>query len=496
MTFWRKKEVKPTTPAKEDTSRGGFFSTHFTPQTKDIRLRLQDALKLSFQKEMGTLTPINATTGEAMDSVDIQQAKYINSSTGNIPIQQIEYYAGQGFIGWQFAAMLSQNWLIDKACYLPAKDAIRHGWDLNVNDGTEVKPEIFDKIKQLDKKFQLKKNLIEFVKNGRIFGIRHALILIDSNDPDYYFKPFNLDGVRPNSYKGISQIDPYWITPEFDANAASNPAAIDFYEPTYWRVNGIRIHRSHFIILRNGDEVPDILKPSYFYGGIGIPQKIAERVFASERTANEAPLMAMSKRLTSIKVDAAMAMADMDIFREKMESWSALMNNFGVKIIDHADDIQQFDTTLGGLDETIMTQYQLVAAAANIPCTKLLGTTPKGFSATGEYDESSYHEELESLQENDLTPLLERHYAVLARSELGMKTNFEIQWLPVDSPTAKELAETNLVKAQTDSALVATGAIDGYDVRQRIIKDRDSGFTGIEDTVPEGVGDDENASQE
>ena len=57
-----------------------------------------------------------------------------------------------------------------------------------------------------------------------------------------------------------------------------------------------------------------------------------------------------------------------------------------------------------------MSQYQLVAAAANVPATKLLGTTPKGFNATGEYEEASYHEELESIQANDLSRLLARHH--------------------------------------------------------------------------------------
>ena len=32
-------------------------------------------------------------------------------------------------------------------------------------------------------------------------------------------------------------------------NAAANPASPEFYEPTWWRVNGKRVHRSHFVII-------------------------------------------------------------------------------------------------------------------------------------------------------------------------------------------------------------------------------------------------------
>ena len=68
-----------------------------------------------------------------------------------------------------------------------------------------------------------------------------------------------------------------------------------------------------------------------------------------------------------------------------------------------------------------MTQYQLVAAAAGVPATKLLGTSPKGFNATGEFEESSYGEELESIQQHDLSPLVNRHHLLLIRSHVTKK---------------------------------------------------------------------------
>ncbi len=35
----------------------------------------------------------------------------------------------------------------------------------------------------------------------------------------------------------------------------------------------------------------------YNYFGVSVPERIYERVYASERTANEAPQLAMTKRL-------------------------------------------------------------------------------------------------------------------------------------------------------------------------------------------------------
>ena len=177
-----------------------------------------------------------------------------------------------------------------------------------------------------------------------------------------------------------------------------------------------------------------------------------------------------------------------------MNFWTQLQNNYGVKVIGLNDELDQKDTSLADLDAVINTQYQIVAAAAGVPATKLLGTSPKGFNATGEFEEASYHEELESIQQHGLSPLVNRHHLLLIRSHVAPKFklapfNTEVAWKPVDSPTAAEQADINLKKAQTDETLVQAGAIDGTDIRDRLISDLDSGYNGIEAIVPNGPGD-------
>ncbi len=295
-----------------------------------------------------------------------------------IPEAQVLWYASQTFIGYQLSAMLAQQWLISKACLLPAKDATRNGYEITVNDGTEVLPEILDEIRKLDIEYNLNKNLIQFVQMGRVFGIRIAMFIIKSDDEDYYKNPFNPDGITKDSYKGISQIDPYWITPQLDAEASGDPASINFYEPTWWVINGKLVHRTHLIIFRT-EEVADILKPSYIFGGIPIPQKIAERVYAAEVTANEAPKLALTKRTDVINVDMAQATALPGGFISRIKQWVYNRDNYGVKTLGLDESMNQFDTSLTDLDAVIMTQFQLVAAACNVPAVKLMGTPSQRF---------------------------------------------------------------------------------------------------------------------
>lgn len=483
MFEWIKKQ--PVSALAETVK--GFFNSHaeMIPSHSELVTKQQQILKKTFQRDASDFITVNPDGSKyAMDDALSQPIPIKIGLIGNISEVQLEYYASQGFIGWQACAMLDQNWLIRKACSMPAKDACRNGYEITSNDGSEIKPDVLDFIRQRDKHYGIKRHCVDFVAKGRVFGIRIAMFHVDSSDPDYYLKPFNPDGIKAGSYRGISLIDPTWVTPELDFQATANPASQHFYEPTWWRINAQRIHRTHLVIFRNGS-LPDILKPTYFYGGVPVPQMIMERVYAAERTANEAPMLAMTKRLTVLKCDVTKALADIKAFSAKMEVWSALQNNFGVKVIGGDEEINQFDTSLSELDAVIMTQYQLVAAGAGVPATKLLGTSPKGFNSTGEFEEASYHEELESIQEHDLSPLVERHHLLLIRSEVvpkfgGAPFATEVSWLPVDSPTAAELADINLKKAQTDTALSATGAVDGYDIRARLIGDKDSGYNGME----------------
>ena len=465
--FWRKKQ-QPAPEAVAPEPRT-LFSTDSFPMMEAA------PLPTIIRQKVGV-------HGEAMDSAGLtSDAMHV----AGIPEAQFGWYASQGFIGYQACAILAQHWLIDKACSMPARDAVRTGYEVDAPD-----ERIVEAIRKADKRHNIDATMREFIHMARVFGIRVAIFKVDSTDPEYYEKPFNLDGVTPGSYRGISQVDPLWMSPLLTGQSVGDPANMRFYEPTFYLINGQKYHHSHLCIC-TPYPVSDILKPSYQYGGISLPQRIYERVYAAERTANEAPQLAMTKRLTVFKTNMIAAVSNLSNFDNAMRRWAQWRDNYGVKIADMQDeDIQQFDTGLADLDATIMTQYQLVAAIANVPATKLLGTTPKGFNSTGDYEAASYREELESIQSNDLQRLLDRHHALVMRSEvapaLGIEpVNVTATWRPLDSPTAAEWAAIGLQKAQAAQIYASLGAIDGMDVREQLKVDKNSDYFGLPDAEEE-----------
>ncbi|MDE9566839.1 DUF1073 domain-containing protein, partial [Xenorhabdus bovienii] len=329
------------------------------------------------------------------------------------------------------------------------------------------------------KKYRINNAMKELVHFGRVYGGRIALFVVETANPkEWYENPFNPDGIQKGAYKGIRQIDPQWVTPELTADNVQDPASLNFYEPTYYRIGGRRYHKSHLVKFVPFP-VPNVLKPMYNYFGVSVPERVYERVYASERTANEAPQLAMTKRLLTIGMADA-ENADKDVIAENIAYFTSMRDNYGVQVTSNGDTVQQFDTSLADLDATIMTQYQLVAAAANVPATKLLGTTPKGFNATGEYEEASYREELESIQANDLEDLLQRHYEILLRSEGLPIVDISISWQPLDSPTASEYADIELKDSQTAANYANVGAVDGLDIRKKLASDKESSYFGLD----------------
>lgn len=466
---------------REATTRSveAFFTAVNNAQRRVKTVRVRDAAP-------GTAITVGGAM-DAMDSEDngIPSFKAIAVESGQSLLRLMPWFMQQGFIGYQNAAFIAQNWLIYKACATPVDDAIRNGYDITTVDGEDLDEDVLKILKAADREHGIIGQLREFGTKGRIFGLRLALFEVDSQDPEYYEKPFNIDSVKPGSYQGISQVDPYWCAPILDMEAAGVPSSKHFYEPTWWLMGSRRIHRSHLVVFRYADP-PDVLKPLYLFGGIPLPQMIMERVYCAERTANEAPALALSKRTTVWLTDMAAVMGDSQKAQKLLGEWIAMRDNFGIKLGDKlGDEFQQFDTPLADFDQLIMTQYGLVASTAGMPITRLLGTTPGGFAATGEYDEACYHEMEESMQERDFSPLVARHHQMVMRSEVIPKhqemkdVDITITWRELDAMTSKERADENLVKAQTGAALIAAMALTPEDERARVSGDKESGYHGI-----------------
>ncbi len=428
--------------------------------------------------------------GTAMDSA-CNKLNY-DGAFSFVNRQVLSYFvASSSFIGYYAMAVIAQNKIVQMGCSSAAKDAMRNGYELVQENGDELPKEESRKISKLDKKYKLNQNIIEAETFNNVFGIRH--VLFKHTDPNFdYSEPFNPDSFKGGKYAGMAQIDPYWVTPELNDKDITDPTAINYYEPTYWMVNGKRYHKSHFIIL-SGDPVVDYLKPTYRYGGISKTQQVYERVYAGERTANEIPQLVMTKRMNVRKTDLAKAQANKAKFIETLNAASEFRDNYGTQVIGMGEESSQLETSLADLDTSMWANYHLVAAIFQRPVSKLFGTGHGGLG-TGDTDEDYDIAMLETLQSGNLEDVAHAHYQRLMMSEFGKEMELDLVWNPLKVMSDKEQAEVNFIKSQTAVNLYNTGAIGDVDIRENLSADKMSGYSGVKvviDTPHDDIDDDE-----
>ncbi|MBP5286785.1 MAG: DUF1073 domain-containing protein [Elusimicrobiales bacterium] len=460
----------------------------------------KELLKLSFQRTAADFVPVDrdGKRKTAQDDAAIEGLKQMrmNGLEGAGQDKIYTFFGLHGFIGWQLCAVIAQHWAVNNACSIPAEDAARPGWENSLadadNDALETDPQeqsadIPARLKELSlQKYGLMQALIRHAKNMKIFGVSYLLPVFDG---DYdYSKPYNPDGIQPGSFKGFKIIDPYWVMPQWERESMSNPASIHFYEPEFYCLpGGKNVHYTQILKAVNA-EVPDILKPSYYFGGIPLTQMIYERVYAAEKVANEAPLMALTKRTSVLYTNLEEILAQPEIAAKNLTTIAKYRDNQGIMLQDQDSRYEQHDVSLADFDQLISMQYQLVAAVAKIPAEKLFKTPISGLGQTGAYAEHDYKQELQSLQERVYMPVVNRANEIIMRSDLERTEPITAAFNPVDMPTEKDKAEIQEIKARINTGYLTSGVITPEEARDALRNDKDSVYAGLTDEVPEDYG--------
>lgn len=459
--------------------------------SQSIQRRITDFEQVSVSN--GRVTATDSKTamddGESISLKDAVNNRFNQYDGTNISDAILSYYASKGFMGYQNYSILGQNKWISKALCMPVVDALRPRFNFikeetekkdNVDDNTEEIIKVFDKASE---KMNFTKQLEKWMIDSRQFGVAYALPIID--DPEWDLsQPFNLDGVKKGSYKGLKIIDPFWMRPALTSKSAYDVSSMDFFVPDFYIIgNNQAIHKSHIIKIVY-KEVPDILKPTYYYGGMSLTQMIYEQVFLAEQTSKEAPKLVQNKRLLIMSGPMDEAIRNTPRFEDKLKALLEARNNYGVYLTDINQTVQQIETSLMEFPELISTQYLLIAGIAEIPYTKFLGTTPKGFNATGEYEMKSYIQMLKSIQ-GQFMPLIRRHIDLLSMSLYGERQNISFKFNEIDMPTEQENAQVNAVQTQTLNSLLESGIVSAEEARKWLKMDENSGFSWIDDEIPE-----------
>lgn len=397
-----------------------------------------------------------------------------------IPLDMMTWYARQTFIGWQACSIMATHWLIGRACSMPIDDALKNGFEITAcGSDTSISDDVDKILRASEKKHDLHKRLHNFGVFGRVFGVRVAIFRIDGYTAEEYGKPLNFDDVSSGrKYKGFALVDPQYCTPV--VTNSSNPIADDFMKVTYWQVSGIRYHHS-FCVEYVHQEVAQTMRGVYMNAGaISLVQQIYEKVYLAEHAAAEANRLLFSKRVWVRSGDVESALMDQVAFESKMNFFARAINNFGTLLLGENEQLNKHETSLQEVTGVIGQKFEHVSAVSGIPTNRLMMTQLTGFASSGEAEEKIYLDMVSNIQCNQLKPVVEMHTRLTLLSNDLPANDFDVTFNPATSFTAKELADINSQKAQTDSTLAQIQAISPEAIAEKWAKDPHGGYAGID----------------
>lgn len=417
----------------------------------------------------------------------------------------LKHFQSRIWITYSGCAIISTHELVNRACAIPAEDAIAHGYKVvcsshrhdhdDKHDANEARF-LYDVKIEADK-MGLNQACVQLNYKKKVFGVGIAIPRVkfrkdaksprdkSGNTPYSYADEYDPKMIEPGSFKGFAVVDPHWLTYEFDEESANDPVSPYFFVPTWVHTRSQKYHRSWMIRVINS-EIPDLLKPTYYFGGLSLTQMIYERVWCADKLANEAPLLAMTKRLLIADGNLEQLISDPRHTNIFFKAINYFRDNFSIFVKKPSSNVTQLDTSLADLTPLTMSQYQLVSAIAQIPVTKLMKNVPSGLQATGQYEWDDYAQSLKAIQMNDYTPLCRMFYELYVASNYPNRTDIslDIEWNPIDIPKEAEVTQMSSQSAQFVCTLLGNGAVTVAEARTMLRHTNLPAFQALAPEVP------------
>lgn len=401
-------------------------------------------------------------------------------------------------------ATLAQRPEYRKIADVPATEMTRRWIKITSIDDGAGKADRIRGIEESLIKFRVRDAFRDAVRYDGLMGRGHVYIDLGA-DGDERSKPIGASGdkamlqkVGKGSLKGIRSVDPLWVYPQtYNTN---DPTAADWYEPQTWFVMGNTIHASRLLTIV-AREVPDILKPSYSFGGLSMTQMAQPYVDNWLRTRQSVADIVNAFSVFILKTDMGIGLqgggttafgssnandgAGLD---GRLMLFNQLRDNRGILAINRdTEDFANVSANLGTLDKLQAQSQEQMASVASIPLVKLLGVTPSGLNASADGEIRVFYDSIHAAQEDHLRDPLQTIIDVIQLSEFGdidpsIRFNFEPLW----SMSEKERAEVEKTEAETDQIHIDSGVLRPEEVRQNIADDPDSRYPGLDvDDVPD-----------
>lgn len=382
------------------------------------------------------------------------------------------------FIPFSELALLSQIPLIYNACDTYAKEMIRCGYEFVAINPTDEDEKIFQLLEDAYREFDIDAIMYKMYFKSMVFG---GMMLY----PEYKNAENKLDtelklssAIAPDTLLGFQCVEPTWCYPT-NANYAY-PLKPDFYTPTMYNVMGTNIHPSRLHKMVYND-VPDLVRPIYMHYGISLIQKVIQAISDFVDVKNVILEIINRFNLVIMKVQMSEYKQNSTILKTKMSNFNKVRSNFGALLIDKDnEDLEQITMSLSGLDDLLSRYIEIMCMQLQIPATKWIGISPRGFSATDETAHRNWYDLVYALNLEMGKPMHDRIIRHVLLNK-GIDTlNYTVKFNKLYESNKLEDAQIREIDSRIDVAYVNAGIIDPNDITKTLPEDEGGRYKNID----------------
>ena len=385
-----------------------------------------------------------------------------------------------GFPGYPYLAQLAQRTEFRIPCVSLADEMTGKWISVSAQGGADNS----DKCQEIEKRLielGVKEVLNKSIMTDAIFG--RSQIYIDMGVSSNGKKnPLLIDEstIKKGSLKGFKVIEPFWTTP--NGYDTIDPTSEFFFVPREWLIMGTAVHHTRLMTMIS-HELPDILKPSYNFGGLSMLQMLEPYVKNWTDTRNNVHDILEHFSHLGLKTNlmAELSGATWDNVYKRLEKYTNQGRNREVFAIDKdTEDFFMLNVPLSTLDALQGQALDFMALPAQMPLVKLFGQTPSGLNASSKEEMDCWYDRVASKQEKLLRPILDKIIKLVQLDLYGkIDESITFRFNPLQQENPMDAAMVRKTNADTGAVLIASGVISADEERERINLDEYSGYDNL-----------------
>ena len=157
-------------------------------------------------------------------------------------------------------------------------------------------------------------------------------------------------------------------------------------------------------------------------------------------------------------------------------------------LLDGEEKFDRMTLNLSGVAPIIEQFMTWISGAADIPVTRMFGTSAKGMNATGEGDDRNYNNSIRASQRKDFAQPMRTLDEVMVRSALGsFPSDYDYEWNPLSIPNSSEIATAEKTRAEKHQIYLDAGIVQKSQVMRELQASEEYQFDDDEIEELEGM---------